>query len=143
VHTDGYYVSLITSDAPPDELRDWLAGGYAVDLSGIDGVGAVRCFISLQRSNVYRAAVFVSVHADDVRTVAVDIIARELDHGARHGRPAGVAQTGVSFQAVNASGLDPLEIIDYPTDTALFPYLVDDSIGRFMADISDPVAGAS
>ena len=138
----GVYVSLIEAAGEPEwsNARSWLRDGYPVDLSAVPGIESIRCFRSIQRVPAFSCAVFVECIAPDARELSQQILELEIAHGRDHGRPSGVRQTGVTYQEIDPSKIVPLEVLDYPTDPALYPYLVGGSIERLMSNIDDDLA---
>jgi len=138
----GVYVSLIeTADASEwSNALSWLRDGYPVDLSVVPGIESVRCFRSIQRVPTFSCAVFVECIAADARALSEQVLELEIAHVRDHGRPSGVRQTGVTYQEIDSSQIVPLDTLDYPTDPALYPYLVGGSIERLMGNIDDDLA---
>jgi hypothetical protein len=138
----GVYVSLIEAAGASEwsNLLSWLRDGYPVDLSAVSDIESVRCFRSIQRVPTYHCAVFVECVAADSRQLSEQILELEIANAREHGRPSGIRQTGVTYQEIDPGRIVPLDALDYPTDPALYPYLVGGSIERLMSNIDDNLA---
>ena len=138
----GVYVSLIEAAGASEwsNALSWLRDGYPVDLSAVPGIESVRCFRSIQRVPTFSCAVFVECLAADARQLSEQILELEIADARDHGRPSGIRQTGVTYQEIDPSKIVPLDVLDYPTDPSLYPYLVGGSIERLMSNIDDDLA---